>query len=75
MKKTYFKYEASAGVSTSFDSVILGLEYKFSGVPSFSDVSSDVSVTTNNIKVTNPFSYGNYKFNTHNVSASIKFVV
>ncbi len=75
LKKTYFKYEASAGVSTSFDSVILGLEYKFSGVPSFSDVSSDVSVTANNIKVTNPFSYGSYKFNTHNVSASIKFVV
>lgn len=81
LTKTTFGYQAGAGISTSFDNVILGVGYQFKGFSSFSDSNSDLNVTVKDAAGTtggtlNPssqFNFGSLKINTHNITAFVKF--
>lgn len=85
LTKTTFAYQAGAGISTSFDNVILGVGYQFKGFSSFSDSNSDLSVTVKQtaanagavtggtLSPSSQFNFGSLKVNTHNITAFVKF--
>lgn len=90
LTKTRFAYQAGVGISTSFDSVILGVGYKFFGVSSFSDSNSDAQATLNagsanpnyptgsvlSVDATSKLSenFGSLQNNTHNITVFAKFL-
>lgn len=81
LTKTTFGYQAGVGVATSFDSIVLGVGYKFLGFSSFSDSNSDLSVTVvdkdavGGVINSSAFNFGSKKINTHNVTVFAKFTI